>query len=140
MTMNQTGFLLFFVGAFVGVAAPASAGPPEDFGPPPDAQILVQSELDLLPAAKRILTLHVKDAQPADVLETLRKHSGLAIGVQGTLPAHPVLSASFRDKKLKDVLNWFAEAVSVTFRAEPPSKLWIVVETPKAPPRASEAS
>ena len=102
--------------------------------------VLVQSELDYLPAAERAITLEVERAEPAAVLQEIRKKSGLAIEVRGSLPGLPVLSASFRETKAKVVLTWLAEQVPVSFKAEPPNKLWVIVEASRESRRAKDAS
>jgi hypothetical protein len=90
----------------------------------------VQSELDLLPATQRRVTILLKGVQPAEFLEKLRKDTGLKIEVTGKLPAGPALSATFRDAEARKVLTWFAQQLPVSFRAEPPDKLWVVVDEP----------
>jgi hypothetical protein len=139
MRVPSVGFLLFLI-----AVTAASATAPRHLstvkGPPKHGFILVQSELDLLPAAKRRITLQVDKAQPAAVLEALRKESGLTIEVQGTLPARPMLSGSFRNAHAKELLDWFARQLWVTFRAEPPNTLWIIADPPKTGPHTKEAS
>ena len=127
MSATRAGsFILAMVvaGAFTLVAA----APPAEQPPPRPTRPLVQSELDLLPAAKRLLTLQFDKASPEAALEILRKESGLTIEVQGKLPAGPALSMSFRDTAAKDVFVWLAKQLPVTYRAEPPNTLWIVTD------------
>ena len=138
MGMVRSGCFLFAVVVAIG-STPALAKPPRAAGPTDDGLLLVQSELDLLPAAKRLVTLRIEKAQPAAVVEMLRKESGLTIEIEGALPARPVLSASFRDTEVKDVLRWFAKQLPVDFRAEPPNRLWIIVAARNERPHASEA-
>lgn len=117
-----------------------AAAPPEQVERPGDAQLLAQSELDFLPATARTITLLVQKEKPAVVLERIRKESGLKIEVQGSLPGHPALSASFRDAEVKDVLRWFMEQLRVTYKADPPNTLWVIVEAPRARPKTKDAS
>jgi hypothetical protein len=96
--------------------------------PPGDHLILVQAELDHLAAAKQPITLDVEHAAPAAVLGEIARKSGITIEVRGSLPGRPALTASYRDASAKTVLTWFAGQVPVSFRAEPPNKLWVIVE------------
>jgi|RhiMethySRZTD1v2_1073278.scaffolds.fasta_scaffold18928_15 hypothetical protein len=123
-----------------GASPPVFKEPATGIGATRGAMLLVQSELDYLPASKRPVTLQVDKAQPAVFLDILRKHAGLTIEVQGTLPVLPVVSGSFRDEETKELLNWFARQLRVSFKAEPPNKLLIIPDAPRVPPPAKEAS
>ena len=108
--------------------------------PPLHNRLLVQSELDLLPAVKRPVTINTESATPAAFIEALRARTGLKIEIEGVLPATPTLSGSFRDAEAKAVLEWLSRQLGIAYRAEPPNTLCIVVDTPPArpaPPRPS---
>lgn len=113
---------------------------PNTVPPPPRARLLVQSELDLLPAVKRPVTISTESATPAAFIEALSARTGLKIEVEGVLPATPALTGSFRDTETKAVLEWLSRKLKLAYRAEPPNTLCIVVDTPTArpaPPRPS---
>ena len=129
-----------FVMLATGASPPVFKQPSTGAGATRSALLLVQSELDYLPAAKRPVTLQVDKAQPAVFLDIIRKHAGLTIEVRGTMPAHPGLSGSFRDAEAKEVLDWFWRELRVSFKAEPPNKLLIIPDAPPQPPAAREAS
>jgi len=114
----------------VGAALPPPPIPVEPrstFGSPGNVHRLVQAELDYLLAARRPITLEVDGAEPAAVLQQIRERSGIVIEVQGLLPNQPMLSASYRDTQAKVVLEWFAQELPISFRAEPPNTLRIFV-------------
>ena len=126
---------LSFLALLTVTAALAADPPPESKDRAPDTWLLVQSELDHLPAADRPITLDAKGLSPSAVLEEIGKKSGLTIQVRGSLPPGVELSPSFRDTAAGTVLKWFAEQVPVQFRARPPSTLEIFVEPPKVAPK-----
>jgi hypothetical protein len=120
---------VFFLGAVsVTAVRPASAEFRTEFRRPTYHHVLVQAELDYLPAVERAITLEVTEEKPAAVLQKIRKLSGLAIEVQGLLPNRPVLSASYQDTETRVILEWLAAELDLAFRAEPPNKLWIIVD------------
>lgn len=127
MKTYRFGVLLL---AAVGVTAlqPISAQLRNYPSPPPGRYALVQAELDYLPAAERTISLDVSNARPAAVLQKVEEKSGLAIEVQGSLPSRPALSASYRDTETRVILEWLAREMDLSFRAEPPNTLWIIVE------------
>ena len=139
MSAARSGCFMFGM-VVVGACTPTSAGPPSMEGPSVHSRLLVQSELDLFPAAKRLVTLQFDKASPEALLEMLRKESGLTIEVQGKLPVGPKLSASFRDTEVRDAFTWFSKQLRVTYRAEPPKKLWVITESSGERPHAKEAS
>jgi hypothetical protein len=114
----------------------ATAQGPGAFEPPADFLVLVQSETDHLPAARRTITLTLRDAEPAAALREVGEAAGLVLEVRGALPDRPLLSAAYRDVETKAVLEWFAESVPVYYRAEPPNKLWVIVEQEPRPATA----
>ena len=114
--------------------APLPIEPAGGGEPPGDVTLLVQSELDYLPAAKRKVTLELERAKPAAALDKIRKAAaGLRIEVRGALPKTPALSGTFRETEVRKVLEWFAERVPVAFKAEPPSTLWVIVQPAREP-------
>jgi hypothetical protein len=119
--------------ASVGAALCLAADPP-DPGPPRGGLLLVQSELDLLAHASRVVTLEFDAARPSAVLQAIEEKSGLTIEVQGTLPERAGLSRSFREATVKEVLTWFSHELQVSFKAEPPDKLSVIVHASEAPP------
>jgi hypothetical protein len=129
--MQQGSHCLLLAIAATLALAPAAAQPVADPEPPGDVQLLVHSELDYLAAADRLITVEAAKATPAAVLDQIRKKSGLTIDVQGALAARPLLSPSFRDAKAETVLVWFAEQIPVSFKAEPPNRLLVIVEEAK---------
>ncbi len=116
--------------AFWGGSTPAA--PLEDLPEPlREDLLLVQSELDFLPAAQTPITLEVEEGKPIRVLREIGRRSGLAIEVRGSLPSRPLLTASFRQVRTREILVWFADQLSVHYRAEPPHKLWVLVDPAK---------
>jgi len=85
MSAMRIGGFMFGM-AVVGASTLVFAAPPATEGPPVRPRYLVQSELDLFPATKRLVTLQIDNASPSRILEILRKESGLTIEVQGKLP------------------------------------------------------
>jgi hypothetical protein len=105
------------------------AAPLEDLPEPPgDVMLLVQPEIDFLPGAGTPITLELEKDKPLRALREIGRMSGLSIEVRGSLPATPRLTASFRDTPARDVLAWFAQQLPVRFRAEPPHKLWVLID------------
>jgi hypothetical protein len=119
----------------------AGAAPEVDPEAPGDHLLLVQSELDYLPAAAagKLVTVRVDDVEPGSFLEALRKASGLDLPVRGSLPKRPLLSASFRDAPTKDVLVWLAQQLPVTYKVEQPKTVWIIVDVPQDDPKPGAA-
>jgi len=126
--MNATTVGCSLLMVSVTAASAPGARLPSTYLAPPRPMILVQSELDLLPASKRLVTLKVDDARPAAFLDLLRERSGLTIEVRGALPAEPTVSGTFREVEAKELLDWFARQVRVAYRAEPPNKLSIITD------------
>ena len=127
MTTDRFGVLLL-AAAGVTTLQPISAQLRNYPLPPPRHYALVQAELDYLPAAERTISLNVSDAKPAAILQEVEEKSGLAIEVQGSLPSRPALSARYRDTETRVILEWLAREMDLSFRAEPPNTLWIIVE------------
>jgi hypothetical protein len=127
MRGRRLGWLL--VAAFGWASIPVLAAPVVP-GPeiPDDALALVQSEVDYLPVAQRKISVEVREAVPATFLDAVRDATDLTIEVQGTLPTRPLLTASFKRTKTKKILAWFATQVPVTYKAQPPDKLIVIVD------------
>jgi hypothetical protein len=94
--------------------------------PPGDALLLVQSELEYLEVANQRISIDFKEASPEKALEQIGKKLPLVIEIQRTLPEEPKLTRSFRDAKVKEILQWFASEVSVSYHAERPNKLLVL--------------
>lgn len=124
--MRRRGALVLAI--VVAQGAVFSAEPPCDVETPGGELALVKSELEYLPAVERRITLRVEEAEPASVLAKIAKLSGLTIRVHGSLPRRPLLSVDHRDTSAKVVLEWFASKVPLSFRAEPPKTLWVLVD------------
>jgi|GEM_PF-6755156 len=139
--MSATAMGLLLVATTIAAASTVvGAGPRPDLAPPADRWVLVQSELDYLPATQRRITLQVQQVKPAAFVEAVAKKSDLTIEVRGELPSAPLLSASFHGAATKDVFTWLAERLPVTFMAKPPNTLVILVNGPRGRTKASGAS
>jgi hypothetical protein len=102
--------------------------------PPPDAFLLVQSELDYLARAGERLTIEFDEVAPAAALAQLAERVKLKTVIPEPLPAEPKLRASFRDSTLKEILVWFAEEVGVAYKVDDPQRLRVLL-----PPAAPDA-
>lgn len=93
---------------------------------PANAMVLVQSELDHLASANRKISVEFDKVVPEAALTRIGKSADLSIEIHGSLPKTPLLSKSFENVTVKEVLVWFAETVPVLYRAEGSDKLAVM--------------
>ena len=103
----------------------AAAQTSDDPYPPDDLFLLVQSELNYLKAGDRRISIDIKESSPKDALQQIRRKAKLVIEVKGDLPETPLLTSTFREATVKEVLKWFAEKVGVLYRVDPGDRLLV---------------
>lgn len=86
-------------------------------------RLLIQSELAHLEGSDRRIQVEIKNATPEAALRRIRKAARLVIQVEGELPKTPVLTGTFEDATLEEVLKWFAERVDVVYRVDGKDRL-----------------
>ena len=82
---------------------------------PPDAMLLVQSELDYLRASKRRITVSFQQATPEAALLQVERAARVSIAWSGTPPKGLKVTRSFDHATLKEVLTWYARRVTLTY-------------------------
>ena len=124
MRIASTGALLLLI-ILLPNSAMAQATQPQDRRA--DSLLLIQSELSHLEGSDLPISLHVDKASPRDTLSRIEKEVRFSIEVAGELPRRPLLTASFDDTPVEEVLKWFAKNTDVVYKAERATKLIVIV-------------
>lgn len=127
MRMRPILLMILPISIFAAGFGPAAQAPPERDG---SWFLLVQSELDYLAASDRRITVEMRQAALAKILEVIGKQARVTITVQGELPKDRKYDLRFRDKTVKEVLTWLARHAGLAYRVEGPEK--IVAIAPKS--------
>ena len=123
---GKRGMYMLAVALLLILSFDVAAKTSDDPYPPDDMFLLVHSELDYLEAGYRRISMDIKASSPKDALQQIRKKAKLVVEVKGDLPETPILTSTFRDATVKEVLKWFAEKVGVLYRVDPGDKLLVL--------------
>ena len=86
----------------------------------------IQSELDYLRAAKRPISIELKQVTIRQAYDRIARKAGLRIAYEGALNGDAKHDVSFTDTTLKEILGRVGESFNLAYRVDGPDKLTVV--------------